>query len=184
MPRCRYVASLISWSATQLDNSTTNSRFLPEKLTLAQVIKKLFSFYPIRQSSFPEGGVCQNQAWMPTDVSIWRIPQMIWVWRATVEWYWQGKTEELGEKSVPVPLCPPQIPHVLTRAQTRASAVTGRWLTTWAMPRPIRGLSAVFLIGRHWTVLRDRRILLRSVPDLFKHTSHDKMVAEYEMERL
>jgi hypothetical protein len=22
---------------------------------------------------------------------------MIWVWRATVEWYWQGKTEELGE---------------------------------------------------------------------------------------
>jgi hypothetical protein len=28
----------------------------------------------------------------------------------TVEWYWQGKTEGLGEKPVPVPLCPPQIP--------------------------------------------------------------------------
>jgi hypothetical protein len=28
-----------------------------------------------------------------------------------VERYWQGKTEELGEKPVPVPLCPPQIPH-------------------------------------------------------------------------
>jgi hypothetical protein len=28
---------------------------------------------------------------MPTYVSILRIPQMIWVWRATVEWYWQGK---------------------------------------------------------------------------------------------
>jgi hypothetical protein len=28
----------------------------------------------------------------------------------TVEWYWHGKTEELGEKPVPVPLCPPQIP--------------------------------------------------------------------------
>jgi hypothetical protein len=28
--------------------------------------------------------------------------------------YWQGKTEELGEKPVPMPLCPPQIPHVLT----------------------------------------------------------------------
>jgi hypothetical protein len=27
-----------------------------------------------------------------------------------VEWYWQGKTEGLGEKPVPVPLCPPQIP--------------------------------------------------------------------------
>jgi hypothetical protein len=61
---------------------------------------------------------------------------MIWVWIATVEWYWQGKTEELGEKPVPVPLCPPQIPHGLTRAWTWASAVRGRRLTTWAMPRP------------------------------------------------
>jgi hypothetical protein len=50
------------------------------------------------------------------------IPQ-IWVCRATVEWqdlYWQGKTEELGEKPFPMPLCPPQIPHALTRARTRA----------------------------------------------------------------
>jgi hypothetical protein len=44
--------------------------------------------------------------------------------------YLQGKTEELGEKPVPVPLCPPQILHGLTRARTRASAVTGRRLTT------------------------------------------------------
>jgi hypothetical protein len=29
-------------------------------------------------------------------------PDDIWVWRAMVEWYWQGKTEELGEKPVPV----------------------------------------------------------------------------------
>jgi hypothetical protein len=61
---------------------------------------------------------------------------MIWVWIATVEWYWQGKTEELGEKPVPVPLCPPQIPHGLTRARIRSSAVRGRRLTTWAMVRP------------------------------------------------
>jgi hypothetical protein len=61
------------------------------------------------------GGVGQTQAWMPTYVSILRIPQMIWVWRVTVEWYWQGKTEELGEKPVPVPLCPPQIQHGFTR---------------------------------------------------------------------
>jgi hypothetical protein len=77
-----------------------------------------------------------TQAWMTTYVCILRIPQTIWVWRATVEWYWQGKTEELREKPVPVPLCPPQIPHGLTRARTRASAVWGRRLTTWAMPRP------------------------------------------------
>jgi hypothetical protein len=31
------------------------------------------------------------------------------VWRATVEWYWQGKAEEVGERSVPLPLCPPPI---------------------------------------------------------------------------
>jgi hypothetical protein len=82
-------------------------------------------------------GGSSTQAWMPTYVIILRIPQMIWVWRATVEWYWQGKTEELGERPVPLPLCPPQIPHRLTRARTRASAVRGRRLTTWAMARPI-----------------------------------------------
>jgi hypothetical protein len=48
---------------------------------------------------------------------------------------WQGKPEELGEKPVPVPLCPPQIPHGLTRARTWASAVRGRRLTTWVMAR-------------------------------------------------
>jgi hypothetical protein len=83
-----------------------------------------------------------TQAWMPTYVSILRIPQMIWVWRATVEWYWQGKTEKLGEKPVPVPLCPPQIPHGLTRARTRASVVRGRRLTTWATARPNSLVSA------------------------------------------
>jgi hypothetical protein len=48
---------------------------------------------------------------------------------APVEWNWQGKTEVLVEKPVPMPLCPPQIPHVLTRDRTRASAVGGRRLT-------------------------------------------------------
>jgi hypothetical protein len=39
------------------------------------------------------------------------------------------KTEELGEKPVLVPLCPPQIPHGQTRDRTRPSAVGGRRLT-------------------------------------------------------
>jgi hypothetical protein len=38
-------------------------------------------------------------------------------------------------KPTPVPLCPPQIPHDLTRARTRAAAVGSRWLTTWAIAR-------------------------------------------------
>jgi hypothetical protein len=61
----------------------------------------------------------------------------LWVWRGTVEWYWQGKTEELGEKPVSVPLCPPQIPHELTRARTRFSAARGRRLTAWAIAWPV-----------------------------------------------
>jgi hypothetical protein len=55
---------------------------------------------------------------------------------APVEWNWQGKTQELGEKPVPVPLCPPQIPHGLTRDRIRASAVGGRRVTAWVMARP------------------------------------------------
>jgi hypothetical protein len=46
-------------------------------------------------------GGSSTQAWMPTYVSILRIPQMMWVWRTTVEWYWQGKTEKLGRKTCP-----------------------------------------------------------------------------------
>jgi hypothetical protein len=35
---------------------------------------------------------------------------------APVEWNWQGKTEVLGIKPVPVTLCPSQIPHGSTRS--------------------------------------------------------------------
>jgi hypothetical protein len=53
---------------------------------------------------------------------------------ALEEWNWQGRTEVLGEKPVPVPLCPPQIPHGLARDR----AVRGRRLTAWGMARPSR----------------------------------------------
>jgi hypothetical protein len=63
--------------------------------------------------------------------SILCITQMIWVWRATVEWYIDGGKPKNAEKNpVPVPLCPPQIPHGLTRVWTWASAVRSRRLTT------------------------------------------------------
>jgi len=78
--------------------------------------------------------VGQTQAWMPAcllrithspdDMSLESDGGMI---------YWQGKTEKLGEKPVPVLLCPPQIRHGLTRARTRASVVRGRRLTAWVM---------------------------------------------------
>jgi hypothetical protein len=37
-----------------------------------------------------------------------------------------GEKEAIGETPVPVPLCPPQIPHVLIMAQTWDSSVRGR----------------------------------------------------------
>ena len=43
------------------------------------------------------------------------------------------KPKYSGEKPVPVPLCPPQIPLGLNRNRTRASALGGRRLTAWAM---------------------------------------------------
>jgi hypothetical protein len=48
---------------------------------------------------FPENRVGITQAWMPTYVSILRIPQMIWVCRATVERYWQEKPKN-SEKNL------------------------------------------------------------------------------------
>jgi hypothetical protein len=45
-----------------------------------------------------------------------------------VECYLQGKPK-YSEKTCPVPLYPPQIPHGKTRARTRASAVRGQRLT-------------------------------------------------------
>jgi hypothetical protein len=40
---------------------------------------------------------------------------------------------------VPVPFCPPHIPHDLTRARTWAAAVGSQRLATWAMARPWLG---------------------------------------------
>jgi hypothetical protein len=57
--------------------------------------------------------------------SIVHPPDDIWVWRATVEWYWQEKTEELRENPVPVSLCPSQIQNGLTGSLTRVSKMRG-----------------------------------------------------------
>jgi hypothetical protein len=46
-------------------------------------------------------------------------PDDVWIWISTVEWYWQGKTEELG-KTVPMPLFPQR---GLARARTPVCAL-------------------------------------------------------------
>jgi hypothetical protein len=60
-------------------------------------------------------------------------PDDTWVWRAMVEWYWQGKIEEVRERPISVPLCPQQIPHGLIPAWTWYSVLRSRWLLAWAM---------------------------------------------------
>jgi hypothetical protein len=51
-----------------------------------------------------------------------------------------GKTEEPGQNIVPMPLCPPQNRHGLTRARTQASVVRDRRLIAWDMTRPMESV--------------------------------------------
>jgi hypothetical protein len=74
-------------------------------------------------------GGSSTQASMPTYISILRIPQMIWVWRATVEWYIDGGKRKNSEINLSQCLCPPQIPHGLTWA----FAVRFTKLYTWPL---------------------------------------------------
>jgi hypothetical protein len=98
----------------------------------------------------------------------WRAPQQMLrthrslkAYCATLWWRWlvfsfflvmehrwneidRGKTEVLGENPIPVPLCPPQIPHGPTLDRTRASAARGRRLTAWAMARPLKRVKQQF----------------------------------------
>jgi hypothetical protein len=45
-----------------------------------------------------------------------------WMWSSRWNENWQGKPKN-SEKTCPVPLCPPQIPHEMTWVRTRAAAV-------------------------------------------------------------
>jgi hypothetical protein len=93
----------------------------------------------------------------------WLVPFIFPCNWAPVEWNWQGKTEVLEEKPVPVPLCPPQIPHRLTQDRTQPSAVRGWRLTAWAMARP---LALFYLI---WYMRPKQRIIFIS-RKLFHHS--------------
>jgi hypothetical protein len=70
----------------------------------------------------------------------WRERWSVFLFFQVMEHRWnendRGQPKYSGEKPVPAPLCPPQIPHWMTQDRTRASAVGGRRLTAWAMARP------------------------------------------------
>jgi hypothetical protein len=73
-----------------------------------------------------------------TPATVWPIlptPDDGWWWRMwSNRWNanWQGKPKYID----PVPLCPPQIPHYLTRTRTLSAAVGSRRLMAWAMAQP------------------------------------------------
>jgi hypothetical protein len=85
------------------------------------------------------------------------LTDMLFTWR----WYelesdggmiLTGKSRITRKKPVPLPLCPLQVPHGLTRAPTRASAVRGRRLTAWAMARSVHKWMINWKwFGRSWS---------------------------------
>jgi hypothetical protein len=93
---------------------------------------------------------------------------------ARVEWIWQGKTEVLGEKPVPLPLCSPQIRHELARDRTRASAVGSRRLTAWAMARPSWIITVHHMSSDLWPLkmrpLRGHETLGNRLPQCLRRT--------------
>jgi hypothetical protein len=70
-----------------------------------------------------------NPAWYEFLVSI--IGKWMNEYGSLVEGKGQGNLEIPRDKPVPVLLCP------LPLCKTRASAVTGRWLTAWTMTQPL-----------------------------------------------
>jgi hypothetical protein len=87
----------------------------------------------------------------------------------------RGITEELGEKSVTMLLCPPQIPHGLTRAGTRSCAVRSRRLTALSKMRFKLSLWSARRDGCHshsslsntvtrWSSVTSEDLLLRCLP--------------------
>jgi hypothetical protein len=84
-----------------------------------------------------------SELWLPDD---------IWAWRTIVELHWQRETEGLRKKPVPVPLCPPQIPHRLIKVCIWASTVRGRWLTAWTTTQSSSHILILHIILRFQTM--------------------------------
>jgi hypothetical protein len=59
----------------------------------------------------------------------------------------------IRRKPVPVPFCPKQIPHDLTRARKRATAVGSLRLTAWATARSLIWVLEVLIQEISWPVL-------------------------------
>jgi hypothetical protein len=69
-------------------------------------------------------------------------------------------------KPVPMPLCPPQIPHYLTGAWTRAAAVENRRLNAWTTVQPsIAGYRDSFTVF----ILQKEVCIVEAAPSLLSN---------------
>jgi hypothetical protein len=92
-----FAANLIHWlvhSGTCFHSGSNNLMIISLLSCACETSLPFESTFP------PEGGVGQTQAWMPTYVTILHIPQMIWVWRATVKWYVNREIPKNSEKNL------------------------------------------------------------------------------------
>jgi hypothetical protein len=125
---------LVSYSTSRARGATggeilnTDNGFLPDPQSLLSTSTKALLLFRKGRLSLYGPRATNGSIVQPLDDSMSE-------YGAVVEWYWQWKTKELGEKPATLPLCPPQIPHGLFWARTWPSAVRSRWLTTWAMAR-------------------------------------------------
>jgi hypothetical protein len=103
-----------------------------------------------------------------------------------------GENRQRGEKPVPVPRCPPQTPHELTRDRTRASAVRGRRLTAWAMARPLSvfiwavketfpstvGAPAIEVVHWNKNIPTKKWLYVRTTSEIVKHNPNCRVTTD------
>jgi hypothetical protein len=75
-----------------------------------------------------------SELWPPTGLLFFPSVHM-WVWKATVEWYWQRKPKNL-EKISPSATLSDTSAICFERGTNPGSVVTGRRLTAWDIARP------------------------------------------------
>ena len=108
--------------------------------------KELHSF-KLSETKHSESTCMFNASQFPKCLAFWKVPRLLpfvlveatYRWRRV--WSMDGiimlwESQRTRRKPVPVPLCSPQTSYKLTRDRTRASAMTARRPTTWAITRP------------------------------------------------
>ena len=132
-----YVVSWLVWHCTLTTGPPSNLRFNYTKLNSGSANLPSKVLYLLLKDAAPIPGILEGHDLHPREwlsrggikrrCKLRRLYSVGGIWKsydngASVEWCWQGKTR--GEKTVPVLLCPPQVPHGMITNPLRASAMT------------------------------------------------------------